>query len=321
MAGKDQAAQPSRPFRSAIIPAGFTLARGVVLSMRPLQWTKSLLLFLPLAFAVEERWSPGDAGLLGELFLRALAGAAIFCVLSCAVYIINDLFDREKDRAHPRKRNRPIASGELPLVAAQATAVLLLGVSLAASFLMGTSFGIVSVAFLAMNLGYSSLLKRVIILDVMMVAAGYLLRVAAGALVIDVTVSPWLYTTICLGALFIALAKRYSELKAAGASAPSQRAVLERYTQVFLGRLLAMATLATLVAYAVYTFAASNVPANHTMMLTIPFVVFGLLRYLYLVKHTNDAESPEMVIVKDVPLVVDVLLWAVAAISILAVSR
>ncbi len=324
MAGKDQAAESSvrqMEGKGVSLAGAFSLGRGATLSMRPVQWTKSLLVFLPLAFSVNERWSSDEMGLLGELLLRALAGGLIFCALSGAVYIINDIFDRERDREHPRKCKRPIASGELPLAAAATTAAVLLALSLTGSFLMGIGFGIVGIAFLAMNLSYSSFLKRVIILDTMVVSAGYLLRVLAGALIIDVTVSPWLYTTIGLGALFIALSKRHSELKAAGTNAPSQRAVLGQYSEEFLGQLVSITSASTLVAYALYTFSARNVPPDHSLMLTVPFVVFGLFRYLYLVNHTTDAESPELVIIKDKPLIIDIVLWVATALIILVLNR
>ena len=322
MAGKDRAADSGVGHGKGMSPAGaYVLARGAFLSLRPVQWTKSLLVFLPLAFSVEERWSPDDLELMGELFWRVAAGGLIFCTLSGAIYIINDIFDRERDRAHPRKRNRPIASGALPLAAAETIAVLLLALSLAGGFLLGLGFGLVVLGFLAMNLGYSAFLKRLIILDVMMVGAGYLLRVVAGALIIDVTVSPWLYTTIGLGALFIALGKRHSELKTAGDSAPTQRAVFEEYSQAFLSQLITITCTATLVAYALYSFTAANVPTNHSMMLTVPFVMFGLFRYLYLVNQTDKAESPELVIIRDKPLVIAVLLWAATAVAILATQE
>ena len=321
MAGEDRAMPPD-DFKSKgmLSNAALVPARAAILSMRPIQWSKSVLVFLPLAFSIEERWSFDDLE-LGELFLRALAGAIIFCALSGAIYIVNDIFDKERDRTHPRKRMRPIASGELPLPAARTTAVLLVALSLAGAFLLGTGFGIVCLAYIAMNLAYSAYLKNVIILDVMIVGAGYLLRVVAGALIIDVSVSPWLYTTIGLGALFIALGKRYSELKAAGNGASDQRVVLEEYSQAFLGQLISITGTAALVAYALYTFTASNVPENHSMMLTVPFVIFGLFRYLYLINHTDQAESPELVIIRDVPLLVAVVAWAVTAIVVLAVSR
>ena len=324
MAGEDRPVDPAYgPIKGKGLfdPGAVTLIRAAVLSTRPVQWVKSALVFLPLAFSLDERWSFDDTALLGELLIRALAGAVIFAALSGAVYIANDLFDRERDRAHPRKRHRPIASGEFPSAAAHTTAVLLIAASLTGGFLLGTGFGIVCAAFLAINLGYSSFLKGAIILDVMMVSAGYILRVVAGAQVIDVEASPWLYTTIGLGALFIALSKRYSELKSAGANASSQRSVLGQYSKDFLSQLISVTSTATLVAYALYTFEATNVPENDSMMLTIPFVVFGLFRYLYLVNHTDDAESPELVMLKDKPLVAAVLLWVVTAIVILAVDR
>ena len=323
MAGEDRPVDPNYgpvKSRGLLHPGAYNLIRAAVLSTRPVQWIKSGLVFLPLAFSLNERWSFDDTELLGELLLRALAGAVIFTALSGAVYIVNDLFDRERDRAHPRKRRRPIASGDFPSAAARPTAVVLIAVSLTGGFLLGTGFGIVCVVFLAINLGYSSFLKGAIILDVMMVSAGYILRVVAGAEVIEVAASPWLYTTIGLGALFIALSKRYSELKSAGTNASSQRSVLEQYSKDFLSQLISVTSTATLVAYALYTFEAANVPENHSMMLTIPFVVFGLFRYLYLVNYTDDAESPERVIIKDKPLVAAVLLWVVTAIVILAVE-
>ena len=322
MAGKDQAENRPEAGLNGLSHGGVVgLARASLLSLRPLQWTKSLLLFLPLAFSVNERWLTDETGFPGEMLLRAVAGAVIFCALSGTVYIVNDILDRQRDREHPRKRFRPIASGELPLAAAKSISLLLMGLSLAGAFLLAWEFGTICVGFVVMNLGYSLMLKRIIILDVMMVSAGYLLRVVAGALVIDVTVSPWLYTTIGLGALFIALGKRYSELSSAGNKAHLQRSVLGQYSREFLSQLLSIASTSTLVAYALYTFTASNVPENQSMMLTAPFVVFGVFRYLYLVNHTNEAESPETVIIRDKPLVADILLWAAVAIAILAVNR
>ena len=305
--------------RPALTPLG--LAAALLRSMRPIQWTKSLVVFLPLAFSIDERWDPKDAGLVGELVLMAAAGVLVFSALSGAVYIVNDVFDKSRDAVHPRKRHRPIASGAVPPAAALAAAVLVMAASVAGGFLLDTGFGIVGAVFLVMNLGYSSYLKRVIILDVMMVAAGYLLRVVAGALIIDVSTSPWLYSTIGVGALFIAVAKRYSELSAAGDAAAAQRPVLGEYSQAFLGQLVSITGTAAVVAYALYTFTASNVPENHSMMLTIPFVVFGLFRYLYLMDRTNLAESPELVILRDKPLLAAVVLWMVTSVAVLGVDR
>ena len=299
----------------------FRLAAALLWSMRPVQWTKNLVVLLPLAFSINERWDLNDADLIWELVLRVAAGALVFSALSGAVYIVNDSFDRSSDMVHPRKRRRPIASGAVPLAAAQTAALLVMAASIAGGFLLDVGFGIVGAVFLATNLAYSSYLKRIIILDVMIVAAGYLLRVVAGALIIDVSPSPWLYSTIGVGALFIAVAKRYSELSSAGTGAATQRTVLGEYSQTFLGQLVSITGTAAVVAYALYTFTAGNVPDNHSMMLTIPFVVFGLFRYLYLMNRTGLTESPELVILTDKPLLASVVLWAVTSVVILGVDR
>ncbi len=297
------------------------LALNAVLSMRPVQWTKSAMVFLPLAFSFNEEWSTGDLSRFGELLAETVLGAVVFIGLSGAVYLINDMFDRKGDQLHPTKRRRPIASGALPVAPAIGLAAALLVGSLAGSYLLDTGFGIVASVFLVLNLAYSSYIKNLALLDVMVVGSGYLMRVLAGALVIDVEMSPWLYTTIGLGALFIALGKRYSEFKTEEGSPGSQRLVLRKYSEPLLSQMITVTSTATLVAYSLYTFSAPNVPANHSMMLTIPFVVFGLFRYLYLINQTSEAESPEMVIIKDPPLVLDVLLWAATTGAVLALGR
>ncbi len=300
---------------------GFRVLKAAVMSTRPVQWTKAIVVFLPLAFSLDERWTLDDGGLFVELFLNTLAGAAIFAALAGAVYVVNDLFDRERDRNHPRKRSRPIASGAFPAPAAGVVAALLMAAGLTGAYLLDVGFGVVVSVYVAINVGYSGVLKGIALLDVMLVSAGYILRVVAGAQIIDVTVSPWLYFTIGLGALFIALSKRHSELSASGDKAVSQRSTLDRYTREYLSQLIIITAAATLVAYSLYTFEAANVPDNHSMMLTIPFVIFGLFRYLWIVNHTTDAESPEWVIVRDKQLVLGLVLWAVAAVTILAVDR
>ncbi len=298
-----------------------SLALNAALSMRPVQWTKSAMVFLPLAFSFNEEWSTGDLGRFGELLAATMLGAVAFIALSGAVYLINDIFDRKGDRLHPTKRRRPIASGAMPVGVAIGLASALLVGALAGSYLLDTGLGIVASVFLVLNLAYSSYIKNLVLLDVMIVGSGYLLRVLAGALVIDVEMSPWLYTTIGLGALFIALGKRYSEFKSEEGSPGSQRLVLRKYSDALLSQMITVTSTATMVAYSLYTFSAPNVPANHSMMLTIPFVIFGLFRYLYLINQTSEAESPEMVIIKDPPLVLDVLLWAATTGAVLALGR
>ena len=313
-------AEEERPAESHR-PGALGVVKAAVMSTRPVQWTKAIVVFLPLAFSLDERWTLNEGGLFVELFLNTLAGAAIFAALAGAVYIINDLFDRERDRNHPRKRSRSIASGVFPVPAAGVVATLLMAAGLAGAYLLDVGFGVVVSVYVAINVGYSGLLKGIALLDVMLVSAGYILRVVAGAQIIDVTVSPWLYFTIGLGALFIALSKRHSELAASGDNAVSQRSSLDRYSREYLSQLIIITAAATLVAYSLYTFEAANVPDNHSMMLTIPFVIFGLFRYLWIVNHTTDAESPEWVIIRDKQLVLGLALWAVAAVTILAVDR
>ena len=318
MAGKDQA-PPLRVQRAK--GRGFDLLWAGFLAMRPAQWTKSLVLFLPLAFSMNRVSAWDDPGFFGDRILRLVAAVLIFCALSAVVYIVNDVFDRERDRAHPKKSRRPIASGEFPLAAAQSTAAFLLVLSLAGSFLLDTWFGVVCSAYVVMNLAYSAVLKRLIILDVMLVSTGYVLRVVAGALIVDVDVSPWLYITIGLGALFIAIGKRYSEVKSAGTNAETQRAVLGEYSLTLLSQFLSIASTATLVAYTLYTIEAPAVPEDNSMMLTVPFVIFGVFRYLYLINQTDEAESPELVIVRDLPLLAAMVLWAATAFSVMIIAN
>jgi len=303
------------------LPQGFTVAFGIFISLRPWQWTKNLLLFLPLIFSMGERWTLGDVDLLSDLLVRITATFLVFCALSGSVYIVNDIFDREQDRLHQRKRNRPIASGTVPVPLALAAAVSLLTASLVGSWFIGTSVTITALVYLTFNLAYSKGIKQVVILDVMVVSSGFILRTVAGALAIDVVASPWLYTTIASGALFLVLGKRCRELEASGATAANQRSVLGQYSLQFLNQLITMAATFCLMAYALYTFSASNVPENNSMMFTVPFVVFGLARYLYILNDTDDGESPESVIIKDVPLLVDIALWFVTVILVLALNR
>ena len=318
MAGKEQA--PALPVQRSK-GRGLDLLWAGFLAMRPVQWTKSLVLLLPLAFSMNRVSAWDDPGFFGDRIPQLVAAVLIFCALSAVVYIVNDVFDRERDRAHPKKSQRPIASGEFPLAAAQSTAALLLVLSLAGGFLLDTWFGIVCSAYVVMNLSYSAVLKRLIILDVMLISTGYVLRVVAGALIVDVDVSPWLYITIGLGALFIAIGKRYSEVKSAGTNAATQRAVLGEYSLTLLSQFLSIASTATLVAYTLYTIEAPAVPKDNSMMLTVPFVIFGVFRYLYLINQTDEAESPELVIVRDLPLLAAMVLWATTAFSVMIIAK
>ncbi|MBI2165405.1 MAG: decaprenyl-phosphate phosphoribosyltransferase [Chloroflexi bacterium] len=290
-------------------------------SVRPRQWTKNLLLAFPFFFSVGERWSLQEVRLGAELFLTSLYAVLAFCALSGAVYMFNDIIDRSQDRQHPTKRSRPIASGRLPVSWAAGGSAILAAAALSAGFYLSVLLGMLMLVYAAINLSYSSFLKRVVLLDVFVLSSGYVLRLVAGSVLIDVATSPWLYTTIGLGALFIVLGKRYSELVHANGNATIQRTVLELYTPALLGQLLVITASFTLVAYSLYTFTAPNLPSNHLMMVTLVFVLFGMFRYLYLVHSRQAGETPETTIISDTPLLLTILGWGLTTALLLAFQR
>lgn len=290
------------------------MALAVFLSLRPRQWVKNLLVFAGVFFSHNL--------LAGGAALRAAGAFAIFCLLSGVVYILNDLADREQDRVHPRKRCRPIASGRLGIRAAARVAVVLGGASLAVSLLLGWRFAAVAVGYLVIQLGYSLWLKRVVIVDVMVVAAGFALRAIAGTVVIGVVISPWLFVCTILLALFLALAKRRHELMTLDAGI-EHRAVLADYTPALLDQMMAVATSSTVVTYCLYTIAPETVAkfGSHWLILTVPFVLYGVYRYLFLVYRREAGGEPERVFFTDAPLLLDVVLYAAAVVLAVYLPR
>ena len=278
-------------------------------TMRPKQWPKNVFIFTALVF-VEQLFAPIP-------LLKTIAAFALFCLLSSTVYIINDVADIEKDRRHPTKRLRPLPSGQLKPSVAIAAGVLILLITLPLSFLLNVQFGFVALAYLLLMITYSFVLKNFVILDVLTVAAGFVLRAVAGAVVISVPISPWLYVCTTLLALFIGISRRRHELILLAESANEHRASLNEYTLPLLDQMIAVVTSATIIAYSLYTFSAPNLPSNHTMMLTIPFVLYGLFRYLYLIHVEGKGGTPEEIFFSDLPLIIDLGLWALAVIAIL----
>ena len=295
-------------------------ARALVAAMRPLQWSKNLLVFLPLFFSVNQAWSLDDFDSVLTLGLRSVAAFVLFIALSGSVYLLNDCIDVERDRAHPRKRTRPVASGRLPVGLALTSASVLTVLGLVAAFLLQPLFGATCLAYVVIQNAYTVRLKRIVLLDVFCVASGFVLRVMAGAAVVEVPVSEWLYICSGLGALFVALSKRRSELSSAGEAASSQRDALGGYTLRMLDQMIAVVASSALVTYALYTFLADNLPDNRAMLLTLPFVGFGLLRYMYLVHTRDSGENPEEMLVKDAPLATAVVLWVAVSAAILLVA-
>jgi 4-hydroxybenzoate polyprenyltransferase len=289
------------------LPRITTLLSELFKTMRPRQWSKNAVVFAALVF--DEKLFRTD------LLLKTAAAFAIFCLLSSTIYLINDLVDIEKDRRHPIKRNRPLASGRLPRRAAIVAAVLLVLFSLPAAFVLETSFGLIALGYLAVMFSYSFWLKNMVIVDVLVLAAGFVLRVAGGVAVVHVErFSPWLYICTTLLALFVGISKRRHELLLLEENANNHRAILSEYSPKFLDEMTAVVTSTTVIAYSLYTFTAPNMPANHVMMLTIPFVLYGIFRYLYLVHQKNLGGSPEELLLKDKPLLADVVLWGLAVI-------
>jgi len=310
---------------AADLPTGeagpFAPARYLLISMRPKQWTKNLLVYMALLFSVGEWWHLDDPDSWLPLLGKATAAFVLFCLVCGADYLVNDVRDRESDRLHPRKRLRPIAAGNLSTAAALGWAAALAAVGVAGSFAAEPRLGFVVLGYVVMMVAYSYLLKHVVLLDLMIIATGFVLRAMAGAFVIDVPISPWLYAVTALGALFLAISKRRAELVLLKEDANQHRPILEEYTPGLLDQMSTIVTASTLVAYGLYTFTAEALPKNHSMMLTTPFVLYGIFRYLYLVHARGEGGSPEEVLLRDVPLIIDVLLWVAVSGAILALAR
>jgi 4-hydroxybenzoate polyprenyltransferase len=295
--------------------------RYVVRTMRPKQWTKNAVVFMAFLFSVHMSWEPGEPDTWRDLVFRAGLTALVFCVVAGADYLVNDTKDRHADALHPRKRHRPIAAGLLSPKAAMIWAAGLWAGGIAVAFAIDWRTGAVVVGYIVLMLAYTYVLKYQVILDVMVIAAGFVLRAMAGAYAVDVPISPWLYVVTALGALFIAVTKRRAEVATLVAAAVDHRSVLADYTPALVDQMTSMVTASTVIAYALYTFTAENLPKNHAMMLTIPFVAYGIFRYLYLSLTRNEGGSPEEVLLKDIPLILTVIGWVVTSMVVLTAYR
>jgi 4-hydroxybenzoate polyprenyltransferase len=289
------------------------MLKALIKTMRPRQWTKNGFVFFAMIFD-KQLFIP-------ESFLRTVEGFFLFCLMSSAVYIFNDLADIEVDRQHPKKKHRPLASGELPLSVAMTAALVLVVIVIPLGYLLSPAFAGILALYFIINLLYSRWLKHVPILDVLIVSSGFVLRVAAGITLITVErFSPWLYVVTTLFSLYIGLGKRRAEMNLLAQGAASHRKVLDGYTIPLLDQYITIVSSTTIVAYSLYTFSAPNLPANHTMMLTIPFVVYGIFRYLQLIQMGHAAGSPDEVALKDRSLQITVLLWGLAVIGVFYLS-
>lgn len=282
-------------------------------TMRPRQWTKNVFIFAALVF---------DKQLFNvDSFLRTLAGFVLFCLISSSVYIFNDLADVEADRQHPDKKNRPIAAGRLPVGVAWTAGIIIVLTTFALAWLLAPGFEYVVVFYFLLNMAYTKWLKHIAILDVLIIAAGFVLRVHAGVTLIAVErFSPWLYVVMTLLSLFLGFGKRRAELALLAHGAGSHRKVFDGYTLPLLDQYIMIVSGTTIVAYSLYTFNAPNVPENHSMMLTIPFVVYAIFRYLYLIEVKHGGGTPEEILLSDRPFQISMFLWAFAVLAIFYLS-
>lgn len=289
-----------------------TNVRGLFKTMRPRQWVKGIIVYAALVF---------DGKLLDlDLFLKTTLIFVAFCLISSAVYLMNDLVDIEKDRQHPRKRLRPLASGQLDPRLAAATAAGLGIISLGAAFWLNIWAGIVLVVYLVQNVAYSFWLKNVVIVDVMVLSLGFLLRVVAGVVVVQVTnFSPWLYICVTLLALFLGFGKRRHELVLLEGDASNHRASLAEYNLPLLDQIITIITTSTLVAYTFYSFDAATALAHNKMLVTAPFVFYFIARYLYLVHVKHQGGAPDELLLEDQPLLVNSVLWALTVVVLIYV--
>ena len=268
--------------------------------LRPSQWVKNLVIFTGLIF------SANFTNII--MLLKSVSAFIIFCVLSSSCYVINDIFDRESDKRHPQKKTRPLASGEISNLKALSLAFILALFSLGISFLLDVHFGFTSLAYFLLIFLYSSSLKSFAIVDVIVVSLGFVLRAIAGGVVIKVWVSPWLLLCSFLLALFLVLGKRRYELVTLEQEALWHNRAFGRYTQGLLDQLLHIVASSTVIAYSLYTFTAKTSVIGPSTMLTIPFVIFGIFRYLTLV-HAGQGGRPELILIKDKPLIINIILW------------
>lgn len=279
----------------------------IVKSLRPQQWIKNFFIFAPLVFS-QNIFEP-------QLFLKTLAAFVIFCFLSGALYILNDLKDLEEDKNHPVKSQRPLAAGKLKKSHAIMSFILLSVISALSAYTLNMNFFAVALVYFLLQLAYSFFLKHVVILDVFIVAAGFFIRVIAGGYAIEVYMSSWLLICTLLLALFLSMSKRRHELVILEEGASEHRPILKEYSPYLLDQMIAVVTASTVIAYSLYTISKETVEKFGTTKLiyTVPFVLYGIFRYLYLVHQKEEGGSPEVLVLKDKPLLIDIFLWILAA--------
>ena len=289
------------------------MLKALFKTMRPKQWAKNAFLLAAIVF---------DRKLTNaEAMLHTVIGVVVFSLVASVVYIVNDIADVEADRQHPTKRNRPIAAGKLPIPAAWVFAAVLLLIAFPVAVWLSPTFAAITLFYLALNLLYSKWLKHVVLLDIILLASLYVIRVAAGVALIDVVrFSPWIYIFTTFLALLMGAGKRRAELSEIADGPNAQRRVLDGYTLGFLDQLITLASGMTIITYSLYTFSAPNLPENHAMMLTIPFIIYSIFRYQYMLQVKGTGSAPEELVLSDRPLQLAIALWGVAVLVVFYIS-
>ena len=301
--------------------AGFPGLLGALIeAMRPAQWQKNLLLFAAFIFSSGKAWTLGEPASWLPLLASSAGGFALFSLAASGGYLLNDVVDVERDRAHPRKRYRPIASGRLPVRVAAAAGATLLGGSVLAGLLLDVRFGFVLLAYVGLTASYSFALKQFAIIDAMAVAMGFTLRAVAGAFVIHVPITVWLYVVTTFGALFLATLRRRQEWLLVRDQGVAGRAVIGQYSGEFLEQMTGLAMNSTVISYAMYVTTADNLPPDHSMLITLPFVVYGLLRFRFIADRQPERNIDEMLL-RDRLSMLNIAAFGACALGVLAAAR
>lgn len=295
----------SGPYRETI------MIKFLIISARPAQWIKNTFVLAPLIFS-QSLFILTDT-------IKAFSTFILFCVTASAVYLINDVFDLEKDRAHLVKVTRPIASGELKATTAVVTAIILFICAITPAFYLDKYLGAILLSYFLLNLGYSKFLKDVVILDVFLIAIGFIMRIFAGSVIIDIAPSSWLLACTLLISLFLGFCKRRHELVTLNNEAKKHRTVLEHYSPIFLDQMISVVTAATVISYVLYTTSSETIAkfGNRNLIYTTPFVLYGIFRYLYLIYHRNLGGNPTSLVLTDKPMLINLGLWLMAILYIL----
>ena len=308
------------PAATAVEPGRIQLVRDLLVTARPMQWSKNLLLYAGFIFSARTEWSWREPEDWFPLLLVTTAAFLLFNAISSGTYFFNDSMDAERDRLHPRKRFRPVAAGRITPGQARVAGCGLIVAGVALGFLLEPMFGVAAAGYAALTLAYSLALKQIVIVDVIVIATGFALRAIAGAAAIDVPISPWLFVCTTLGALFIGSMKRRQEVLLLDVNAAEHRRVLGEYTVPVLDQMSSVSMAAAIVAYSMYVTTADNLPANNSMLFTLPFVLYGLFRFRLIAERTPERNSDEL-IVRDLPLLASVVLFGLTALVVLILDR